>query len=119
MTDAMSKRGILFLKTLLAAFVPKENALLPNYPNPFNPETWIPYQLAEATDVQLTIYDTNGAVVRRFDVGHQRAGYYTDRSKAVYFDGRNKRGEAVVSGVYFYQLQAGDYSNTRKMLILK
>ena len=119
LTDATSKRGILFLKSLLAAFAPKETALLPNYPNPFNPETWIPYQLAAATDVQLTIYDADGAVVRRFDVGHQAAGHYTDRSKAVYWDGRNRLGEPVGSGVYFYHLSAGEYSETRKMLILK
>ena len=69
--------------------------------------------------MKLTIYDTNGEEVRRFDLGHQRAGYYTDRNRAVYFDGRNAAGEPVASGVYFYQLKAGSYFHTRKMLILK
>ena len=96
-----------------------ETALLPNYPNPFNPETWIPYHLARDADVQLTIYDIKGEVVRRFSLGHQLAGYYTDRIKAAYWDGRNDTGESVASGVYFYHLSAGDYSATRRMVILK
>ena len=98
---------------------PTQNQLLQNFPNPFNPETWIPYHIAEAADVQLTIYGTQGAVVRQFDLGHQQAGYYTDRTKAAYWDGRNQLGEMVGSGVYFYQLKAGDYSATRKLVILK
>ncbi len=98
---------------------PKETMLLPNYPNPFNPETWIPYHLANDTDVSLFIYDINGALVRELDLGHQRAGYYTDRSRAAYWDGRNAVGESVASGVYFYQLRAGDYLKLRKMVILK
>ena len=98
---------------------PVETALFPNYPNPFNPETWIPYRLAEDTDVTLTIYDINGAPVRRFDLGYQPAGHYTNRAKAAYWDGRNADGEQVASGVYFYSLIAGDYSATRQMLILK
>ena len=110
---------IAWLEGVLTNLSPDETQLLRNYPNPFNPETWIPYNLAEATDVQLTIYDTNGAVVRRFDLGHQRAGYYTDRSKAVYWDGQNAIGESVASGVYFYHLSAGEYAKTRRMLILK
>ena len=119
LTDATSQRGIRFLEQLLAALIPKETALLPNYPNPFNPETWIPYQLVQAADVKLTIYDIKGAVVRQLDLGHQQAGYYADRSKAAYWDGRNTSGEVVASGVYFYQFQAGDYSATRRMVILK
>ena len=117
--DAQLKRGILFLERLLAALSPKETVLLPNYPNPFNPETWIPYHLADAADVQLIIYDTQGAVVRWFDLGHQIASYYTDRAKAVYWDGRNQFGESVASGLYFYTLTAGDFTGTRRMLILK
>ncbi len=113
------QRGILTLEQLLAALMPKETALLANYPNPFNPETWIPYHLANDSDVSLFIYDINGILVRELDLGHQRAGYYTDRSRAVYWDGRNEWGESVASGVYFYHLSAGDYSQTRKMLILK
>jgi hypothetical protein len=99
--------------------VPKETALLSNYPNPFNPETWIPYQLANDADVTLTVYDTKGTPVRQFDLGYQPAGFYTARTKAAYWDGRNEIGESVASGVYFYQLQAGDYTDLRRMVILK
>ena len=119
LTDAQSKRGILFLERLLIALTPKETVLLPNYPNPFNPETWIPYHLASAADVQVTIYDTKGTIVRQLDLGHQPAGYYTDRAKAAYWNGRNASGESVASGVYFYQLRAADYSALRRMVIVK
>ena len=98
---------------------PVESVLLPNYPNPFNPETWIPYYLADDADVYLTIYDITGMVVRQLDLGHQQAGDYRDRTKAVYWDGRNSVGEMVGSGVYFYQLRAGDFSQIRKMVIIK
>ena len=93
--------------------------VLHNYPNPFNPETWIPYQLAHAADVTLTIYDTQGVPVRQLDLGYQQAGYYTNRTRAAYWDGRNHLGKAVGSGVYFYHLSAGDYSAIQKMVILK
>ena len=119
LTDATSQRGILMLQQLLAALIPKETSLMPNYPNPFNPETWIPYQLVKASDVKITIYDTRGMVVTQLELGHQPPGYYTSRSRAAYWDGRNTLGERVASGVYFYQLQAGDVSPVRKMLILK
>ena len=98
---------------------PIETSLLTNYPNPFNPETWIPYQLANDTNVQISIYDINGALVRQLDLGYQRAGYYTGRSHAAYWDGRNEFGERVATGIYFYQLQAGSESFLRKMVILK
>ena len=98
---------------------PEETALLPNYPNPFNPETWIPYQLAKDSDVTITIYDTQGVSVCRLPIGFQFAGYYTDRSRAVYWDGRNNVGERVASGMYFYTFTAGDFTATRKMLIRK
>ncbi len=113
------KQGIAFLENLLASLIPKETALLHNYPNPFNPETWIPYQLAESAEVTLTIYDMNGGMVRRLAVGHQAAGMYRSRSRAVYWDGRNQLGESVASGLYFYTLIAGEFSGTRRMLILK
>ena len=90
-----------------------------NYPNPFNPETWIPYQLSEAAAVALTIYDMNGQLVRHLAVGHQAAGMYRSRSRAAYWDGRNQLGEPVASGLYFYTLTAGDFTATRRMLILK
>ena len=99
--------------------LPEETLLLANYPNPFNPETWIPYHLANPSDVQITIYDTRGTVVRQLDLGHQREGYYTSRSRAAHWDGRNNIGERVASGIYFYQLQADNTSLLRKMVILK
>ena len=119
LTDPTSLKGILFLEQLLATLLPKETVLLPNYPNPFNPETWIPYHLAKDADVTLTIYDMSGQVVRQFALGHQAAGRYQSRSRAVHWDGRNEFSEQVASGVYFYHLSAGDYSGTRKMLIRK
>ena len=113
------QQGITNLQHLLASLIPEETALLPNYPNPFNPETWIPYHLANPSNVQITIYNTHGSIVRRLELGHQREGYYTGRSRAAYWDGRNAVGERVASGVYFYQLQADHLSLLRKMLILK
>ena len=113
------KQGIENLQALLAALIPEETALLHNYPNPFNPETWIPYQLAEPAEVALTIYNMNGQPVRRLALGHQAAGMYRSRSRAVYWDGRNQLGESVASGLYFYTLTAGEFSATRRMLILK
>ena len=118
-TDTTSQRGILFLQQLLAALTPKETVLLANYPNPFNPETWIPYHLAKDADVTLHIYAVNGTLVRTLALGHQAAGLYQNRSRAAYWDGKNAFGEPVASGVYFYTLTAGDFSATRKMLIRK
>ncbi len=113
------QQGIANLQRLLASLIPEETALLANYPNPFNPETWIPYQLANPSDVHIIIYDTHGAIVRRLELGHQRAAHYTSRSRAAYWDGRNAVGERVASGVYFYHLQADNLSFLRKMVILK
>ena len=113
------KNSRIQLEDLIAYEIPAETELLRNYPNPFNPETWIPYRLAEDTDVSLTIYDVNGEMVRDIDVGHQTAAVYESRAKAIYWDGRNRFGEQVASGIYFYHLDAGDFSGTRKMVILK
>ena len=113
------RQGIENLQKLLASLIPERTALLPNYPNPFNPETWIPYRLAKSADVAFTIYGANGAVVRTLALGHQAAGIYQSRSRAAYWDGRNAMGEPVASGIYFYTLTAGDFTATRKMLILK
>ena len=96
-----------------------ENTLLANYPNPFNPETWIPYQLSESGNVTVSIYSVNGALVRTLALGHQAAGTYRSRNRAAYWDGRNEFGERVASGLYFYTLTAGDFTATRKMLIRK
>ncbi|MDE0042860.1 MAG: leucine-rich repeat domain-containing protein, partial [Candidatus Poribacteria bacterium] len=114
------RQGIANLQNLLASLtVPQETALHPNYPNPFNPETWIPYRLSEDANVQIRIYDTEGAIVRTLDLGHQPAAVYERREKAIHWNGRNNFGERVASGLYFYTLTAGDYTATRKMLILK
>ena len=99
--------------------IPDETTLRANYPNPFNPETWIPYQLAKPADVTLRIYAANGALVRTLTLGHLPAGIYHSRSRAAYWDGRNELGEKVASGIYFYTLSAGDFTATRKMLIVK
>ena len=98
-------------------FLPAATVLLPNYPNPFNPETWIPYRLAIGADVTLTIYDVHGKAVRQFTPGYQPAGAYQHRSRAAYWDGKNELDEPVASGVYFYALTTADFSATRKMLI--
>ena len=98
---------------------PETTALLANYPNPFNPETWIPYHLAKDAEVKLTIYDMRGVAVRELILGHQAAGVYQSRGRAAYWDGRNQHGEPVASGVYFYTLTAGEFTATRKMLIRK
>ena len=107
--------------TLLAEMgaIPETTALLPNYPNPFNPETWIPYHLATDAAVVLTIYDVRGSVVRTLTFGHQPAGVYESRGRAAYWDGKNHIGEPVASGVYFYTLTAGEFTATRKLLIAK
>ena len=107
------------LPSSITALMPVGTALLPNYPNPFHPETWIPYQLKKSAEVTLTIYDMNGGRVRTLAVGHQPAGVYRSHERAAYWDGRNRRGELVANGVYFYTLSAGDFSATRKMLVGK
>lgn len=117
--SAVYSHAITRLQELLTLLIPEKTRLLANYPNPFNPETWLPYQLAKDSEVSITIYNTTGVVVRRLHLGHQPAGYYTDRSRAAYWDGRNAVGEPVASGVYFYTLTADEFTATRKMLIRK
>ena len=104
---------------LLDNFVPNETMLLANYPNPFNPETWIPYRLSDDTDVTLTIHAETGELVRTFDLGYLEAGNYIGRDRAVYWDGRNQQGEPVASGVYFYQLRTESAVQVRRMAIVK
>ena len=113
------EHAIAFFQSLLAAIRPSETQLLANYPNPFNPETWIPYQLVKSGDVKITIYDARGIVVRRLELGYRQAGYYTNRSRAAYWDGKNEVGESVTSGIYFYQLEMDGVSMLRKMVVLK
>jgi len=99
--------------------LPQKTTLLSNYPNPFNPETWIPYRLANDLPVTISIYNAKGQPVRIINLGAQEAGNYVTKDKAALWNGRNQVGEKVASGVYFYTLQAGDFVTTRKMLILK
>ena len=113
------REGIANLKRLFATLTPKRTALLTNYPNPFNPETWIPYELAKDSDVRVNIYDAKGVVIRTLSLGHQPAGRYREKHRAAYWDGKNQVGEPVASGLYFYTLTAGDFSGTGKMLIRK
>ena len=97
----------------------RETRLLPNYPNPFNPETWIPYQLADAADVSMQIYDVGGRLVRTITIGFKPVGYYLTQERAAYWDGRNKTGEPVSSGVYFLRFLAGDFTTTQRVIIVK
>ena len=115
----MFKRGITNLEALLNSKVPTKTKLLLNYPNPFNPETWIPYQLAESANVTVMIYSMNGNPIRTLKLGHQSAGTYINKNQAAYWDGRNELGEQAASGVYFYTFTAGKFSATGKMLIRK
>ncbi len=118
-TSLAAQQVLTYLQHLLVSARPHETVLLANYPNPFNPETWIPYHLADSTDVQINIYNAQGTLVRALTLGHQTAGYYTSRSRAAYWDGRNALGERVASGIYFYQLETDEVSPMRKMVILK
>jgi hypothetical protein len=113
------QHGIAVLEHLLNSIVPDETQIFANFPNPFNPETWIPYQLSQASDVTVTIYDVNGRVIRQLNLGFKAAGIYRTKSRSIYWDGRSETGELVSSGVYFYHLLAGDFSATRKMVIIK
>lgn len=118
--DATVEKGIAVLKTLLVTSLrPARTALLPNYPNPFNPETWMPYQLAEDAVVAFTMYDARGQQVRRLELGYRAAGIYQTRTRAAYWDGCNEMGEPVASGIYFYTLSAGNFVATRKMFVRK
>ena len=119
-SDRLSyQRGIQVLEQILRTLAPKKTVLLANYPNPFNPETWIPYQLAAPAEVNISIHAADGKLVRTLDLGHLPAGLYQSRTRAAYWDGKNELGESIASGVYFYTLTAGDFTATRKMLIRK
>ena len=118
-SSSIFREGIATLEALIDSGLPTETMLLPNYPNPFNPETWIPYDLAEDTAVEIRIYDLKGKSVRKLSLGFQNAGTYRTRSRAAYWDGRNTVGEPVANGIYFYTLRAGEIKATRQMVILK
>lgn len=113
------KLGRIILSNLAARIIPKRSQLMQNWPNPFNPETWIPFQLSKAAEVNITIYDIHGRAVRQFDLGYVPAGIYNTKYNAIYWNGTNDAGERVSSGVYFYHIQAGEFSASRKMAILK
>ena len=93
--------------------------LAQNFPNPFNPETWIPYALASDAYVAINIFDVRGRLIRRLVLGQQKAGFYIERSEAAYWDGKDNSGQKVASGLYFYTLQAGEFKATRRMVIMK
>ena len=112
-------KTLIYLQQLIALARPEKTQLFANYPNPFNPETWMPYELATDTNVRITIYNPQGVVIRTLQLGQQSAGYYTDRERAAYWDGKNALGEQVASGIYFYQLETDAMSSLRKMVILK
>ena len=101
------------------AILPSNSILLQNYPNPFNPVAWIPYLLAEPSDVTIRIYSKTGQLVHALSLGYRSAGIYTRPNQAAYWNGKDEHGEAVASGVYFYSLQAGKFTATRKMVIVK
>jgi len=106
-------------KLKVVGLVPSKFALLQNFPNPFNPETWIPYQLARDASVTVHIYNLKGQPIRTIALGQQAAGIYLTKDKAVYWDGRDDSGEKMASGVYFYTLQAGDFKATKRMVIVE
>ena len=122
--DVRLEKGVALLAELLQLLkemnaIPETTALLPNYPNPFNPETWIPYHLATEAEVTVTIYNVQGSAVRQLVLGHQPAGVYESRGRAAYWNGKNTLGEPVASGLYFYTLTAGEFNATRRLLIAK
>ena len=103
--------------TAAPALTPDDTRLLLAYPNPTNPDVWIPYRLGSENQVTIRVYDVSGRMVRKLDLGRKPAGFYADKSKAAYWDGRNEAGEQVSSGIYFYNIQAGEYTATRKMIV--
>ena len=116
--DPSSIKIIELLDRLIASAIDKP-VLLQNYPNPCNPNTWIPYQLSEASEVSITIHDATGRLVRRLELGFKQRGFYVDKDKAAYWDGRSEAGEHVANGIYFYTIKAGDSVQARKLTVLR
>jgi len=121
-------QGVIALREILSGMIgqlrqnlvlPAETKLMQNYPNPFNPETWIPYQLSEESSIRVLIYNVKGQLVRTLYLGRRTAGYYVDKRRAAYWNGRSDAGESIPSGIYYYRLEAGEYSATRKLAIVK
>ena len=119
MKDQDLANAYVHLKLTVELKVPEQTLLLQNYPNPFNPETWLPFELSDDTEVSISIYDTQGQLIRKLELGFILAGKYVGADRAIYWDGKTKTGETVASGTYFYQIEAGAYTQTQKMVILK
>jgi hypothetical protein len=119
LTQSDIELGRIALGNLIASVIPSRSELLANFPNPFNPETWIPFKLQAASDTSITIYDVHGRMIRQLELGYIPAGVYQTKAKAAYWDGTNNIGERVASGVYFYHLKSSEFSASRKMVILK
>ena len=123
LNQAGDSEGAVVLRNALSRLIdelkPKENILLPNYPNPFNPETWMPFVLAEEAEVEIRIYDVRGRLVRELRLGRLGTGYYIQKGRAGHWDGRNESGELVASGVYIYQLTANGRRLVRKMVVMR
>ncbi|MDE0021100.1 MAG: Ig-like domain-containing protein [Candidatus Poribacteria bacterium] len=119
LTQSDIARGAVDFGRLLMSALPSETALLPNYPNPFNPETWIPFDLSEASRARMNIYNSAGQLVRTLNLGQLPAGAYRSRAKAAHWDGRNALGEPVASGVYYVRIEAGSFTALRRMVVLK
>jgi hypothetical protein len=117
--DHNLRQNIIPDQNLTIQVVPDKDVILQNYPNPFNPETWIPYHLANDAKVSIRIYNLSGQLIRIFELGNKPAGYYTTKDKSAYWNGQNEAGEFVSSGIYFYTIKAGNFIATRKMILLK
>ncbi|MFQ6044241.1 MAG: FlgD immunoglobulin-like domain containing protein, partial [Candidatus Poribacteria bacterium] len=107
------------IPTIQLEIIPRKSVLLPSYPNPSNPETWIPFRLSRDAEVKIEIYNVAGQLVRTLNLGRKEAGNYISRQRAVHWDGTNDTGETVTSGLYFYTIRAGAFKATRRMVILK
>jgi len=116
--DSRSVKVVELLDRLIASAIDRPK-LLQNYPNPCNPDAWIPYQLSEASEISITIHDISGHLVRSLELGFRQPGFYLGKDKAAYWDGRNEAGEHVTSGIYFYTIKAGDFVQTRKLTVLR
>ena len=119
--EGIDAKGKPFIKsgTIEVKIIPDSFALFQNYPNPYNPETWIPYQLPADTTITIKIYDVTGHVVRTLALGEKRAGIYISRNRAGHWNGRNESGERVSNGLYFYSIEAGNFKAIKRMLLVK
>jgi len=122
LVDSDGKQIPYSLRNIVELEKPKRlvrRALFQNYPNPFNPETWIPYAIAKDAQVKISVYNVRGQLVRTIDIGYVKSGEYTSKANAAYWDGKNECGERVASGVYFYTIKAGQFTATKRLVVLK